>query len=58
MSLADGAVIRRAQGAERRACLMLLPELAEPQWEEPMILLRQDPYRLLGALSCRQRMDR
>jgi GNAT superfamily N-acetyltransferase len=57
MSLADGAVIRTARDAERRACLMLLPELAEPQWEEPMILIRQDSYQVLGALGCRQRFD-
>jgi len=55
MNQADAAVIRLACGAERRACLMLLPELVEPGWEPPSILVREDPYQLLGAFAWKPR---
>jgi GNAT superfamily N-acetyltransferase len=51
MSLAASAVIRPAEGGERRACLMLMPELAGGAWGEPQVVVQEAPYRLYGALA-------
>jgi GNAT superfamily N-acetyltransferase len=51
MSLAATAVIRPAQGGERRACRMLMPELAGGAWGEPQVVVQEAPYRIFGALA-------
>ncbi len=51
MSLAATAVIRPAEGGERRACRMLMPELAGGAWGEPQVVVQEAPYRLYGTLA-------
>jgi GNAT superfamily N-acetyltransferase len=55
MNQAASSVIRIASSAERRACFMLLPELAEGYWEDPRVLVSESPYQLLGVCCWRFR---